>query len=184
MAVKRVEEHLAAHWWGLTLRGIAAIFFGVAAVFWPGLTLVTLIYLLSAFVLVSGVINVAQAFMAIGRRATWVLTLLLGLAEVGVGVYLVRHPAVSFATFVLVAGFLFVARGVFEVVVALSEPASATARTLTLIAGVASFVLGIFLLFQPESAGIAFVWVLGLYALISGPLLIAMSLDVKAALEQ
>jgi uncharacterized membrane protein HdeD (DUF308 family) len=35
------------------------------------------------------------------------------------------------------------------------------------------------LLFQPASAGVAFVWVLGLYSLIVGPLMIALSLDMK-----
>ncbi len=181
---RKQDDSLAVHWWGLTIRGIAAILFGVAAVFWPGITLVTLVYLLSAYVLVVGVVNIVQGVMSIGKGGTWILTLLLGLLELGVGVYFVRHPAVSFATFVLVAGFLFIAWGVLEVVAALAEPASATGRTLMIISGVAAFLVGVVLLFQPESGGVAFVWFLGLYALISGPLLIAMSLDVKRALEE
>ena len=32
---------------GLVLRGVVAILFGIAAVFWPGITLVTLLYLFS-----------------------------------------------------------------------------------------------------------------------------------------
>lgn len=179
------NDNLAVAWWALTLRGIAAILFGVAAVFWPGLTLVTLVYLISAFVLVSGVINVVQGAVSIGKHRSWALTLVLGLAEVAVGLYLVRHPGVTFSVFILVAGLLFVARGVIEVVAALANDlGTSTSRTLTVIAGIVSFLVGIILLFQPAAGGVAFVWILGLYALITGPLLIALSLDVKSALEQ
>lgn len=183
MAVKS-KQNLNVHWWALTLRGIAAILFGIAAVFWPGLTLVTLVYLLSAFVLVIGVINVVQGAVSIGKHRSWALTLVLGLAEVAVGLYLVRHPNVTFDVFILVAGLLFVASGVIEVVAALAQDVgTATSRTLTLLAGVAAFLIGIILLFQPAAGGVAFVWILGLYALVTGPILIALSIDVKHELE-
>jgi uncharacterized membrane protein HdeD (DUF308 family) len=106
------------------------------------------------------------------------------LLEVGVGLYLVRHPHVTFATFILVTGLLFVAWGIIEVVSALAgEMASSTSRMLLIIGGLAAFLVGILLLFQPEASGVAFVWLLGLYALITGPLMIALSLDVKRALD-
>jgi uncharacterized membrane protein HdeD (DUF308 family) len=178
-------DNLAFNWWALTLRGVAAIMFGVAAVFWPGLTLVTLVYLVSAFVLFAGVINIIEGALSIGKHRAWALTMVLGLVQAGVGLYLVRHPKVTFATFILVVGLMFVARGIFEVVVALAEDGvTASSRVLTIIAGIAGFLVGIYLLFQPVSGGVAFVWVLGLYALITGPLMIALSLDVKKSLEQ
>lgn len=182
---RKSENQLAVHWWALTLQGVAAILFGVAAVFWPALTLGTLVYILSAFVLVAGVINVVEAVVSVGKHRAWALKLVLGLAEIAVGLYLVRHPAVTFATFILIVGFLFIARGVVEVIAGLADSsASATGRTLTVVAGLAAFLVGILLLFQPAASGVAFVWLLGLYALVTGPLMIAMSLDVKATLEQ
>lgn len=178
------KDSLSVIWWSLTLRGIAAILFGVAAVFWPGLTLVALVYIVSAFILVVGVVNVVQAAVSIGKHRSWALTLVLGLAEIAVGLYLVRHPNVTFDVFILVTGLLFVAWGVVEVVAALaSDIGSATGKTLTIIAGIAAFLIGIILLFQPAAGGLAFVWLLGLYALVTGPLLIALSLDVKRELE-
>ena len=182
MAVKK--QDLTVHWWALTLRGIAAILFGVAAVFWPHLTLVSLVYLLSAYVLAIGFINVVEGCLAIGKHRAWALTLVLGLAEVAVGLYLVRHPQVTFATFVLVAGFMFIFGGVIEVVAALAgEVNSTTSRTIMVIAGLASLLVVVLVLFQPVASGVAFVWLLGLYALITGPLMIALSLDVKRALD-
>ena len=45
-------------------------------------------------------------------------------------------------------------------------------------------VVGIAILLQPASGGVAFVWVLGLYALLTGPMWIALGLDTKKLLEK
>ncbi|HVX48084.1 MAG TPA: DUF308 domain-containing protein [Candidatus Saccharimonadales bacterium] len=177
------RRFIAEYWWVLTLRGAAAVLFGIAAVFWPGITLVTLLYLFSAYILVSGVIDIVHGVGGISKRASWFLTLILGFAELGVGVYLLRHPHVAFATFILLLGFMLIVRGVLEGVAAFSDSTSATNRTLMIIASIVAIVAGIILLFQPASAGVAFVWILGLYALLVGPIMIALSLDLKKSIE-
>jgi uncharacterized membrane protein HdeD (DUF308 family) len=174
---------LQVNWWALTFRGIAAIIFGIAAVFWPGITLVTLLYIFAAWVLVDGVIRIVAGVSRIGQHQLGFLTLVVGLLQLGVGVYLLRHPTVTFATLVLLIGFLLIIGGIVEVVSVLSANDSATGKTLAIIVGVASVLAGILVLFQPAASGVAFVWILGLYALISGPMLIAMSLDVRKVLD-
>jgi uncharacterized membrane protein HdeD (DUF308 family) len=109
------------------------------------------------------------------------LVILLGLAELGVGVYLMRNPKVGFATLILILGFALVVRGVFSFVYAFTGNDSSTSKTMHVILGVLGVVIGIFVLAQPVAGGIAFVWVLGLYALISGPVMIAMSSDLARA---
>lgn len=166
------------------MRGIATILFGLAAVFWPALTLVTLVYLFSAYVLVSGIVNLVGSIMTIDRSRWWFLGSLIGIFEFGVGVYLVRHPRLSFATLILLVGFTLIARGVIEVVASFFEIGqTATVRALTVIIGLAGLLAGIILLFQPVSAGVAFVWILGLYALIVGTLEIALASDAHRASE-
>lgn len=178
------RQFIASYWWVLTLRGIAALLFGIAAVFWPAITLVTLVYLFSAFILVSGIAEVIHGIGSIRHRGTWFLSLLIGVLQIGVGVYLIRHPLVSFATLILLIGFTLIVRGVIEGVAAFTDDSSVSMRTLVMIGAVISVLAGIVVLFQPASAGVAFVWILGLYALITGPLLIAMSLDAKRLLSE
>jgi uncharacterized membrane protein HdeD (DUF308 family) len=161
------------------LGGIATIIFGVAAVFWPGLTILTLLYVFAAFVLITGLVNMFEGLVSIGGKdsASWVLKLLLGALQLGVGVYLLRHPHVTFTTFILLIGFTLIFRGVFDIVVALANKMNATNKTLLMLAGVISFIVGIIVLYQPASSGVAFVWLLGLYALLTGPITIAVALD-------
>lgn len=166
-------------WWLALLQGIVAVFFGLAAVFWPELTLVTLVYLFSAFVLAWGIVEIINGFLSIKRRDTWWLTLLFGLAGMGAGIYLVRHPNVSFTALILIIGLLLIARGLLDLVGAFMDKRGLTHRTLSVIVGAAALAAGIILLFQPENGGVAFVWVLGLYALIFGALTIALSIESR-----
>jgi uncharacterized membrane protein HdeD (DUF308 family) len=170
-------------WTALVLTGVVSIIFGVAAVFWPGLTLLTLVYLFSAYVLVIGIITSVKGIMSIGKSTWWYLRVILGVFELGVGVYLLRHVNVSFATFILLIGFSLIARGVIDVVETFFETdASATVRTLTFIVGLAALLAGIIILFQPVAGGVAFVWILGLYALVAGTMEIALAVDAHHVL--
>ncbi|USN96963.1 MAG: DUF308 domain-containing protein [Candidatus Nomurabacteria bacterium] len=169
-----------SNWWTLTMRGIFTILFGIACVFWPGLTLATFVYLFGIYILVAGMVSVFQGIASIGHQKAWFLTLLLGVLEVGVGIYLLRHPLVSFTLLVLIVAFSLIVLGIFEVVAALAdETASAMSKSLLSITGGLAVLAGVMMLFQPASSGVAFVWIIGLFALISGPLWIALSIDVK-----
>lgn len=173
------SNHASEMWWVGVVEGLAAIVFGIAALFWPGLTLVTLINLFSAFVLVWAIAEIIGSLMSINSDNLWWLSLLFGLFGLGVGVYLVRHPHVTFATLVLLIGFTLIVRGLLDVVGAFLGKQLATLRMLSILVGAVGIVIGIVVLRQPVASGVAFVWLLGLYALIYGPLTLAMALDLR-----
>jgi uncharacterized membrane protein HdeD (DUF308 family) len=166
---------------GLVLRGVVAVLFGIAAVFWPGLTLLTLLYLFSAFLLVTGLFELVVGIGRLGRAGTSIftriLTPILGLVEIGVGVYLLRHPHVTFATFILLIGFTLIIRGVFEVVEGLFQEGPSGYRVVMVLIGLIAALAGIIVLFQPAASGVAFVWILGIYALVIGALQIAAAVE-------
>lgn len=162
------------NWWALVSGGVATLIFGVAAVFWPGLTLLVLLYLFSAYVLISGVVNVSAALSTVGVADSWFLPIVLGAFEVGVGVYLLRHPHVAFNTFIVLIGFVLIARGIVEAVGAyFDEAASTKVRAISYISGLGALVAGIIILFAKQAQGVNFVWLLGLYAIVVGTLQIA-----------
>lgn len=170
---------------GLIVRGIITLAFGFAAVFWPGETLLTLLYLFSAWVVVIGIISTIEGVMSIGHKDLWFLRILVGLFELGVGVYLLRHIHVTFTTFILLIGFALIVRGIVGVVSAFVEDSpSSNNRILDAIMGLLALGVGIFVLFQPARSGVSFVWILGLYALLAGTLEIAAAVQVRNTLRE
>lgn len=169
--------------WTLVSGGVATLIFGIAAVFWPGLTQLVLIYLFSAFVLVVGVVNIVNGLGTVGLSDSWFLSFILGAFEVGVGVYLLRHTAVKLSTLIVLVGFTLIASGIVDAVEAyFSEVLSNKNRAISYLCGLAGLVAGIIILFAKTKNGIAFVWLLGLYAIVVGTLQIA-SLSDRANLK-
>jgi uncharacterized membrane protein HdeD (DUF308 family) len=192
MAVARAEDRYSQRfadvaddlWWLFLIQGVLAVFFGLAAIFWPGLTLTALVYLFSAFVLAWGIFEIIHGFLGIGRRHSWWLTLIFGIAGLAAGIYLVRHPGVSFTALILIIGLLLIGRGILDIVAIFLEGHSTSHKVLSAIIGFAAVAAGIFILFQPASGGVAFVWVLGLYAFIYGALTIALAVQARNALSE
>jgi len=172
-------------WWMGVIESALALFFGISAIFWPGLTLITLVYLFSAFVLGLGIIQLILGLMSIKRRPTWWVTALVGALGVGVGIYLVRNPGVSFRTFIILVGLFLIARGILDIMrVFVDRGTNTLVKTFSSILGVVAIIAGILVLLQPVAGGVAFVWVLGLYAIIAGIFGLAVALELRAALTE
>lgn len=162
------------NWWALVLGGVVTLLFGLAVVFWPSLTLLVLIYLFSAYVLVTGVVYVLAGLGVVGRSDTWFLPVVLGAFQLGVGVYLLQHTSVKFSTLIVLIGFVLIATGVFEAVNAYyTARLSVRAQAVSYLAGLAGIVAGIVILFAKQVHGVSFVWILGLYAIVVGTIHLA-----------
>jgi len=153
----------------LVFQGVLTLLFGVAVVFWPSLTLAILIYLVGAYILVSGIVHIFHSLASMTVDKWWFLTTLLGVVELGFGVYILRHPKETFSVFIGLLGFILIIRGVIELVSALFDTgATGSQRGLAVFSGLFAAVVGIIILDQKAAAGIAFVWLLGIYAIVVG----------------
>jgi len=165
---------------GLAVKGFFAVLFGTAAVFWPHLRLSTLVYLFSGYILSMGLLSLVGSFSGAksDSMGTW-LMVLVALVEVCIGVYLFRHPAVSFSTLILLSSIVLIVRGLFTLVAPFLMDGMSGGSSLGMLLGLVSVVTGVVLLFQPSSSGVAYVWILGIYALVTGALLLALSKSVR-----
>jgi len=177
-----IRNHLREVWWLLMLRGLALLLFGLVAVFWPGLTLIALAAAFAAYLLVTGVINIITSIRAQGRRSLWFLTLLLGLAEIGVAIYLLKSGLVL-ATFIALIGIVLIVLGILEIIAAFEPGEDPGRRFLLVVGGALALIAGFFVLQYPVSSGLAFVWILGAWGIIAGAIEIAMALSVRARFE-
>lgn len=81
-------------WWLLVLEGVVDIIAAIAAVAWPGLTVVVFVLLIAAWSIVTGVLMLGAAFRLHVDHGRWWLVL-GGLASVLYGGLLVAAPMIG-----------------------------------------------------------------------------------------
>jgi len=109
---------LTRKWRLLALRGMVAVFFGWAALVWPGATLTALVLLFGAYALVDGLLAVIVSLL--DRHEfdhPWVL-LLKGLAGIATGVLTYLWPSVTAQALVYLIAAWAILTGAFEVMAA------------------------------------------------------------------
>jgi uncharacterized membrane protein HdeD (DUF308 family) len=90
--VSAVRRRGADRWWLLLLQGIVGIAAGVVTWLWPGITAITLLFVIAAWALAGGALQVAAA-IRLRKVITgeWLLAL-SGVLSIALGVLLVAFP--------------------------------------------------------------------------------------------
>lgn len=170
-------------WWLVLLTGIASVVFGVLALFWPALTLATLVYMVAIFTIVGGVVGLFEALTSIKKDRLWWLMLLFALVNIGIGVFLLRNPLVTAAIFVILLAVVIFAQSIFDLVVA-SYMDKQEGKWLWIVTGVLGLVAAVAIMFYPVAASLAFTWVVGLYALVHGVVAVAYAINVRKDMKK
>jgi uncharacterized membrane protein HdeD (DUF308 family) len=168
---------LATNWWALLLRGIAAVLFGLAALFWPGLTLFVLIVFFGAYTLVDGIFAIVAGLRGSGSRR-WLL-LAEGVLGVLAGLIAFFWPGITALVllYVIVAWAIFT--GILKVVMAIWLRREIENEWLMVLSGVLSVLFGVILAVLPGVGLLSLVWLIGIYALIFGVALIVLGFRVR-----
>lgn len=165
-------------------QGVLAILFGVIALFLPGLTVALLLLFFGIFVLVWGIVGLIVSLTRINSSNLWWLELVFSLAAIGLAVYVLRNPVTVASFFVVVIGLTFLVRGLIDVLQGLfNKDVAGNDKVFHIIVGVLGVAAGIIALLHPVSAGVAVVWVVGLYAVLYGSLSIAFAFKAQEALK-
>jgi uncharacterized membrane protein HdeD (DUF308 family) len=104
--------------WGFLLfEGILGILAGVVALVWPGIAALAFLYLLAAWAILTGILELVAplAFPMRGGRA--VLMVLAGLLSVVFGILIAAQPAAGLLTVVWLIGVYAIVFGVMYIVV-------------------------------------------------------------------
>lgn len=155
---------LTQKWWVVALRGIIAVGFGILALVYPGMTLLSMALVFGAYAFVDGVFAIVSAFGSRGREAVWYV--LDGILGIAVGVATFFFPGVAAQALVYLIGVWAILTGVFEVIAGFELPIKRD--WLLVIAGIASIIFGVLVFVYPISGALAITWLVGVYALVFG----------------
>lgn len=150
--------------WFLIPWGIVAIIAGVAAIVWPGLTLLTLTIIFGAFAVVTGLFELWHAVASGGTGEMRILLAIRGVITVALGLLALFLPALTIGAFVLLLAAYFFVLGVVEVIAAFRHHISPG----LLIRGVLAIAFGIVALVWPGLAAVSLAVVFGIYAILGG----------------
>ena len=164
---------LSRNWWTFALRGAVAIAFGVLALAWPAITLLGLVALFAAFALINGAASAVGALQNRSSDEHWWLGLLLGLVSLGAGVIAIVSPALTALVLVLLMGANAIVTGVLDIALAIRLRRAIRGEWVLFLAGLVSIVFGVLVFLFPGAGALALVWLISVYAIASGVLLLA-----------
>ena len=152
--------------WGLVLAfAILSLILGLAAIFWPGATIVTIAILFALQLFIAGIFGIVRAFSGDADTGMRVLSLIIGILGVIVGFALLRSPFQSVVVMAFVIGIYWVAHGIMELVGAFSHKQG---RIWNIVLGIISIVAGFIILEYPITSLATLALVVGIWLVILG----------------
>lgn len=173
--------HLVRHasTWSI-VWGVLLIIAGALAIASPMVAAIAISILLAWLIVFAGVIHLIVGFHA-HRAGSIFWKLLVGIAYLCVGGYLLMHPVLGVASFTLALAFLFVIEGVLNIVL-FFRMRSVSGSSWVLIDGIITLLLGLMIYLQwPSSSAWAIGTLVGISMIISGVTRVMLSFAVRKA---
>ncbi len=174
-----LPQLLARNWWLFLLRGIAALIFGVLSLALPGISLAALILFFGAYALVDGVFALSAAIVGRGNAEVRWWLVLVGLIGIGIGIVTFLWPGLTALTLLyFIAGWV-IATGVFQIIGAIELRNVIEDEWWLILDGALSVLFGILLFIMPGAGAVALIWLIALFAIALGILMIGFAFKVK-----
>ncbi|SES24457.1 Uncharacterized membrane protein HdeD, DUF308 family [Lentzea albida] len=165
-------------WWLFTVRGVFAVLFGLAALVWPGLTLLALIILWGAYAFFDGVMTLYLTLTHKEWPARWALGL-IGVLGLVTGLIALFLPGITANALLLLIAAWALVTGVLQIVDAIRLRKVMTNEWFYVVTGALTVLLGIILITNPAAGALAFVITIGVFAILWGVVLVLFSLRLK-----
>ena len=173
-------ETLIRNWGWIALRGVVAIAFGILTLFYPGITLTSLVILFGAFAFTDGVFTVVSAVANREGQPRWGALLLSGLVGIAAGVATFFWPGITGIALLAIIASWAIVTGVIEMVAAFRLRKAIEGEWLLALAGLLGIVFGVFMVLDPGAGALAVAFYIGAYAFASGIMMIALGFRLRS----
>jgi uncharacterized membrane protein HdeD (DUF308 family) len=184
---------LPHNWRWLVLRGVLAALLGIAALLFPLSALFAFTMVFAAFAFVDGILSIVSGIRGARRKEErWWSLVLRGLVGLLVGILFVLMPVVTTISYALVTLVLLAAWsilvGLFEVLAAVRLRRAIRGEWLLGLSGLLSILLGlaipVVLLTYPGATILSVGWLIGVYALAVGVVLVIQGFRLRSRSPQ
>jgi len=172
-------EVLTRYWWAFIARGVLAVVLGVLVFVWPALTVGALIIVFGAYAFVDGIFLIVKAIGGWKARDDRWLLLFEGLLGIGIGVITFFAPGVTAVGLLFYIAAWSLTTGILEIVGAIRLRKEIQGEVWWILSGIASVLFAVLLMIFPGAGILSLTWLLGIYAIVFGVLLIALGIRVR-----
>src|ERR1700737_1924967 len=103
-ADQQIAKLLAQNWWAFAIRGVLGIIFGLIAILQPGVTMLSLVLVFSAYAFVDGIFAIIASVRAARRHERWGFLVLEGIVNIIAAALAFLWPAITVVSFVFLVG--------------------------------------------------------------------------------
>ena len=170
----------AKYWWVLLVRGILIVALGIAMLAWPEQALSVFKVLFVAYLFVDGILDIAQGFSErdMGQPSGWSFT--QGALAIIFGIVVLVWPEATATVFVYLIGFWAILAGIAGIAAGFrlkQVPGSGWGWYLAL--GILAGLFGIALIVNPSDGILNLLWLVAIWAIMSGIVFIVASFLVR-----
>lgn len=159
------------------LRGVVAVLFGIVAIAWPEITVLSLALLFGFYTLLDGIMALT---MGIGQGTDRVYMIALGALGIIAGLISIIWPAITVIVLLVIIAVWAIVAGVTQIAAAVRLRKVIRNEWFLALSGAVALVLGVLLIVQPAEGAIALIVAIATFALAWGVVLIVLGFRLRA----
>ncbi len=172
-----MTQLLASNWWAIALRGVFAILFGLIALFMPGVAILSLIFIIGAYMLLDGILGLVAAWRAAQADQRWGWLTFEAIVNIVAGLIAFFWPFGTAVALVILIAAWSVVSGAFMLAAAFQYKGEG--RGWMFFSAIISVIFGVLLFSTPLTGAVVFAWWIGAYAVIFGIGLLVFSFKLR-----
>jgi uncharacterized membrane protein HdeD (DUF308 family) len=177
-------------WWMVLIRGIFAIIFGIIALIAPGAALTGVAIVFGVYALVDGIAEIVHSTRTRKTDSKWGWLLFQGIVSVLAGLVALIFPGLVGVIGGLFLLWTIVFYAIIHGVMGLASAAGVSdskGRTWGIVSGILTIVFGVVLAIlifaTPGATVLSLIWIVGIYAIIFGIMLVIAAVQVRRAVS-
>ena len=181
-------QFISDTWWIVLMRGIVLLLFGILFINYPEITLITVMAILGAYWFVDGIFMIVTSIVGHKQIKGWGWGIFSGILGILAGIIVMASP-VAGAVFthiflVYFMGFTAIFKGVSEISFGIMMRKEITNEWAYILIGIISIIFGVFILRNPDVGSNLLIWLVIIFSVGGGILLIIRSFQLNKIAEE